>query len=678
MSLKKSPRAAAVESTPQLPILITVPGDDTTPAGHRYNDTYGNDFRQLVEWSEDHERQVLQLLATAQQHQIPVHNGMSIEYRTFNVPVEAIAVFLQSVPKAEAVADDIKKYFSDSDGCFNIVTDDGRQRRLDAVEVNRRLVWIADTFVRALWAEKTDATERRVALRNRLLTYGTDAKITAGADPKTLPPLPRGVDAATARAVGAPAAPWLTDAFVDKLVGTVAWFDDNGNPIPLALRVDVRGENVDLGDASVLLNNIRGKDASVPTPLHVQAKQYQKLLAARDKDGELRYTSATLAKELGCSNDKINNALYYTEIAQEIRDAVDAGRIALKLCVTGRDCICYGFVAGDNRGGRQLLTRDQQLAIWGELLRAFSVEASGEEGITDNAQTRAILRKIKSEILAGTPWADSTKSASPRKSLEASKAAAARVGLGGAGAGAAVDTSALDAMKTPLSKIASGDSDDDNDADDDSDTTSSTKKPAASKPPAASTLPLAGRTAPVTIRAALATKARLMKATLADFVATDRDADEDGLVLAVADAVAAVYEGGDPRALFARFPVLLEALGSGGASGAGGGPATAKKPRSAATPTSRSSGAVSPLQRQQNLKDAVARAIEMVEEVRGAVTEGAIGKMLNAAADEVCGGSAPAEFLVDAAALLKVNAADFDTAPRQDDLANHIREGLYS
>ena len=68
----------------------------------------------------------------------------------------------------------------------------------------------------------------------------------------------------------------------------------------------------------------------------------------------------------------------------------------------------------------------------------------------------------------------------------------------------------------------------------------------------------------------------------------------------------------------------------------------------------------------------------MVEEIGGAVTEGAISKMLNAAADEVCSGSAAAEFLIDAAALLKVNASDFATAPRQDDLANHIREGLYS
>lgn len=653
MTLKKSPRAVAVESTPQLPVLITVPGDASTPAGHRYDDTYGNDFRQDIEWSEDHERQVLQLLATAQQHQLPVHNGMSITYRTFNVPVEAIAVFLQSVPKADAVADDVKKYFSDSDGYFNIVTDDGRQRRRGAVEVNRRLNWIADTFVRKLWADTSDATERRVALRNRLLSYDSKA---ATADQKA-PPQPRD---ATDTSVAA----WLTEAFVDKLIGPVAWFADNGDPIPLALRVDVRGENVDLAnDHTVLLNNIRGAAASVPTPLHVDAKRYKKMLAALDTDGEPRYTLTTLAKELKCSNDKIMNAIYYTEIAAEIREAIDHGRVALKLCVTGRDCICYGFVATVAHGGRQLLTTEQQLAIWGELLRAFSVEAIGEDGIPDNAATRAILRKIKSEILAGTPWADSNKAASPRKSLEASKAAAARAGIGAAAP--TVDTSALDAMKAPLSKIAGGDdTDDDRDADD----TAPSKKSLTSKPAAASTPPLAGRTAPVTIRAALATKAKLMMTTLSDFVATDRDADEDGLVLAVADAVAAVYEGGDPKVLFARFPVLLEALGTS--------VGTVKKPRSSSTPTPR--GPVSPLQRQQQLKDTVARAIEMVEEIGGAVTEGAISKMLNAAADEVCSGSAAAEFLIDAAALLKVNASDFATAPRQDDLANHIREGLYS
>lgn len=687
--MKKSPRAVAVEAAPQDPRLITVPGDDTTPAGHRYNDTFGNDFRQMVDWSADHERQVLQLLATAQQHQVPIHNGMGIDYRAYNVPVEAIAVFLQSVPKAEAEADDVKKYFFDRDGHFNIVTDDGRQRRLDAVELNRRLVWIADTFVKPLWAEKTDATERRVALRNRLLDYGATAKIVAGQDTKALPPLPRGVDATAARTVGVLVAPWLTEAFVDKLVGgvspispaaTVEWFTDAGDPIPLALRVDVRGENVDLvGDHRVLLNNIRGKDASVPTPLRVQALQYQKLLSTRNADGELVYTSTSLSRELGCSTDKINNALYYTEIAQEIRDAIDTGRIALKLCVTGRDCICYGF---DKSATRQLLTGEQQLAIWGELLRAFSVEASADEGIPDNAPTRALLRKIKSEVLAGTKWADGGASRRVSKSVEASKAAAARAGVGAdADNTSSTDTSALDDMRKPLSAIAGGDDDDVDDTTSRSSSGSTAKKPGASSAPASAPVPggYAAASAPRSIRAGLAIKAKMMSTQLADFVATDRDADEDGLVLAVADAVGAYYEGGDASKLFARFPVLLEAV-AGGASG-GSGAGTKRGGGAATTPIAKSSRTprpVSPLQRQQNLKDAVALAVEKVEAVGGAVTEGAIGKMLNEAADEVCAGNADAEFLVDASKLLREHVASFATKPLQEDMANHIRESLYS
>jgi hypothetical protein len=471
--MNKSPRAVLVESTPLSPLQITVPGDATTPAGSRYASTYGNDYRQECAWSEKHELQLLHLMATAKPLREATKTGNKLSYRTVAmVPSETLAVFVQSVPKAEVDAsDDASSYFSDDDGYFNVVTDDGRQRRLDARVGNERLRWIAQQFVAPLWTETTDVNIRSELLRERLYVYGgvEDEKLAAryvdGADATTLPPRANGGTYSDGEIL----APWLTRSYVDALMKQ-SWFDEDGDAILLALRLDVRGEDVNLNDASVLLNNIRGKEASVPTPLAVKAKQYQALLSAVEDDGKggtrFKYTAYTLAQELKCSPDSVRNVVFYCELLDEIRAAIDAGQVALKLCVTGRECICYGF---DEDGERALLTRDQQKQIWDALLKAFAVEAGSEAGIPDNVTTRAILRKIKADVLAGTGLEGGGKARREgRASVAASKAAAERVGV-------TVDTSALDDMSKPLSRIAGGD-DADSDGDGDAKPTKKTKK----------------------------------------------------------------------------------------------------------------------------------------------------------------------------------------------------------
>jgi len=175
--------------------------------------------------------------------------------------------------------------------------------------------------------------------------------------------------------------------------------------------------------------------------------------------------------------------------------------------------------------------------------------------------------------------------------------------------------------------------------------------------------------APVTIRAALATKAKMLKASFSDFDTLDRDADEEGLALAVADAVASVYEGADPKAVFARFPVLLEACVGAGSVG--------KKSRK--KPTRNLS---SPFARVDAAKEIVAVAVDLACD--GIMDDSAtlleIEAKLSEAAEQVCDGAdagVVAEIIVEASKLLHSVGDDFATAPRQDTLANHIREGLY-
>lgn len=618
--MNKSARAAAIEAAPVPPEYITVPGDAATFNGHLFTDTFANDYRQEIGWTDEHELQILQMLATAE-----IVDGVQ-------VPREPITVFCQTVAEGDGLMLD----GSHVDGAwsprysvvpatdrFLLVTDDGRQRRLAAAELNRRIDWIVKNF-----DTKADSA------RDALLSYNANP----GDIP--LPPRPPGVAAPSGSEAPAP---WLTEAFIDKL-----W---NGPVLPIALRCIVAGEDVNLNDPALLINNLRAKKATINTPLRVLAKQYSKLLSTKNSKGE-PYTVASLATEMGVAHDTVASALYYSEIAQDLRDAIDAKRVALRLCVIGRECIAYGFEGKT----RTLLSEDQQLAIWGELLRAFAVEAA-DGGIPDNAATRKILRSIKAKQLVGTPFADVEKR--ERAGSKAMTEVADRYVA--AATAADVDTSALDDMAKSLSRVAAEEADDED---------SPTKGASKRKPNNVPSAPEPGlrASAPVTIRAQLATKAKMLRASLTDFDTMDRDPDEEGLVLAVADAVALVYEGASPATAFARFPVLLEAIeGAGKAAGAAKAKKTKKPARNLASPFGRA--------------DAVREIVAVAVDVSGnAGTIKQIEAVISEAAEQVCGGTDAdelAEIIVEASKLLHAVGDDFATAPRQDTLANHIREGLY-
>jgi len=324
--------ATAVASSSWLPQQITVPGDDTE-AGQRYAKTFANDHRAKLDWSDKHELQILHLLSTSRR-----------DASDYNVPAEPLSVFL------------VRR--SDSTGLrlngerFDLVTDDGRQRRRDGAVLNERL--------------------RKIAVE-----YGDS--ISGG----TL------YEALTKPGQARPA--WLTPTFAEELA-TGPWFNADGSPCLLAFRVDIVAEDPDLDDPVILLDNVRRKEASIPTPLPALAKQYTSLLGAK-RNGALLFPHITkLAEKIGKSPQHVRSVLDYEKLDPVLKDAVDKQTIGLGLAVVGPDCIAFVTVDGEKKP----LPCEAQVAVYKELAATYAVEL--DDGIPDNKTTRKGIALIKERL----------------------------------------------------------------------------------------------------------------------------------------------------------------------------------------------------------------------------------------------------------------------------------------
>jgi hypothetical protein len=320
---------AAVTAAVYLPQQIVVPGDDTE-AGQRYAKTFANDHRAKLDWSDKHELQVLHLLSS------------STKRGNYCVPAEPLSVFLVCNDDG-TLAEDSRR--------FDLVTDDGRQRRRDGMVLNERLRQIAADYA----SDIVDGT-----------LY----------------------DALVARA---PRPDWLTATFAEELA-TGPWFNADGSPCLLAFRVDVVAENPDLDDPSILLDNVRRKEASIPTPLPALAKQYTSLLGAK-RNGALLFPHITkLAEKIGKSPQHVRSVLDYEKLDPVLKDAVDKQTIGVGLAVVGPDCIAFVTVDGEKKP----LPCEAQVAVYKELAATYAVEL--DDGIPDNKTTRKGVALIKERL----------------------------------------------------------------------------------------------------------------------------------------------------------------------------------------------------------------------------------------------------------------------------------------
>lgn len=326
---------AAVTSSSWLPQQITVPGDDTE-AGQRYAKTFANDHRARLDWSDKHELQILHLLSTSRR-----------DVSDYNVPAEPLSVFL--IRRSDGVGLRL------NGERFDLVTDDGRQRRRDGMVLNERLRKIAADY-------EAD------------IVNGTlyEALTKPGHKP-----------------------PWLTATFAEELA-TGPWFNPDGSPCLLAFRVDVVAEDPDLDDPAILLDNVRRKEASIPTPLPALAKQYTSLLGAKRGGVALFPHITKLAEKIGKSPQHVRSVLDYEKLDPLLKDAVDKQTIGLGLAVVGPDCIAFVTVDGEKKP----LPCEAQVAVYKELAATYAVEL--DDGIPDNKTTRKGVALIKERLGFGT------------------------------------------------------------------------------------------------------------------------------------------------------------------------------------------------------------------------------------------------------------------------------------
>ena len=325
---------AIITAAVYLPQQIVVPGDDTE-AGRRYGKTFANDHRAKLDWSDKHELQVLHLLSSSHRQ------------GQYCVPAEPLSVFLVRCENGTLHQDSTR---------FDLVTDDGRQRRRDGLVLNDRL---------------------------RQITADHKADIVAG----TL------YEALTRPGQARPV--WLTDSFAEELA-TGPWFNADGSPCLLAFRVDVVAEDPDLDDPVILLDNVRRKEASIPTPLPALAKQYTSLLNARRGGVALFPHITKLAEKIGKSPQHVRSVLDYERLDPLLKDAVDKQTIGLGLAVVGPDCIAFVTVDGEKKP----LPCEAQVAVYKELSMTYAVEL--DDGIPDNKTTRKSIALIKERLGFGS------------------------------------------------------------------------------------------------------------------------------------------------------------------------------------------------------------------------------------------------------------------------------------
>ena len=201
---------------------------------------------------------------------------------------------------------------------------------------------------------------------------------------------------------------WLTATFAEELA-TGPWFNAEGSPCLLAFRVDVVAENPDLDDPSILLDNVRRKEASIPTPLPALAKQYTSLLGAK-RNGALLFPHITkLAEKIGKSPQHVRSVLDYEKLDPVLKEAVDKQTIGLGLAVVGPDCIAFVTVDGEKKP----LPWEAQVAVYKELTAAQAVEMV--DGIPDNKTTRYMITMIKERLGFGVAKVSSPKAAAKAK-----------------------------------------------------------------------------------------------------------------------------------------------------------------------------------------------------------------------------------------------------------------------
>lgn len=417
------------------PGLLVVAGDESTEEGRKLAGTYLDDGRANLPWGPEHEKILIGLLT-----------GSSLVKITESVEAPDGGLVKRHLEVAVSDGQPVLVYLQGHDEEWFPVAHDGRQRRRAALELNRRLRWIA-----GIVDGVADGRIRKPARRNALVKIGHAAAkgrewADIVADDKiglSKVVLDLDIAAYSSPEVGGSLA-WLTDTFVNHVVGSEdlgeqgkkGWLhvekDADGNPVAVRsydawLKIFVAGTNIDPKDPFILLGNVAAKEAQVQTPPSLLAEQIDRIVSARmnpdDPNSEPLYDQAAVLEKFGMSPSTLENYQLVRGLCDEVVKLVDSREMSLNFAVGDR---LSAFVTWPKGQKRSALPFDKQRLI----LQLLADELGDEPNRFRGPAALKAAAKIRDGVLSGklgaaTSEAETDNAEAPRPSTKPAKPKAA-------------------------------------------------------------------------------------------------------------------------------------------------------------------------------------------------------------------------------------------------------------
>ena len=413
---------SAVAEAPYLdPTKLVVAGDQSTEEGKALAGTFLNDGRANLPWSEDHERIVIGLLTGStlvnMVQRVGANDAPPVGWTKGDVGTYG-GVEKTAYRKSVMVTDGapVLVFYQGDDDNHTVVAHDGRQRRRAAIELNRRLGWLAN-----LLDGVADGKISKPKRRNTLIKIGhAHAK---GSDWDTIVSddkieLPKDAAPYSSPEVG-DSLNWLTDSFAKAVTGSEdlgeqgkkGWLyvekDSDGNPVHVRayeawMKINVCGTNIDPTDPFTLLGNVTAKEAQVKTPPSLLAEQIDRILNARmnpnDPTSEPLYSREAVREKFKMSEGTLENYELIRGLCAEVAALIDAGEMSMNFAVGERES---AFITWPAKSKRSVIPFDKQRLILDHLLLKLASDSSTDKVRFKGPAALAEGKKIRDAVLSG-------------------------------------------------------------------------------------------------------------------------------------------------------------------------------------------------------------------------------------------------------------------------------------
>ena len=394
---------AIAENPHRLPGALVVAGDGSE-SGQRYAGTGFDDGRQGIAWSERHEAIVSGFLTSAKFVKNPADDA----------------------PRGSKIAiapeRPVSVYVVGTDENYDLIVEDGRQRRRAAAELNDRVAKIA-TWVAAHPEANSDSKRRIGALK-----YFSEAHTDADGRLCTLIGKTSASTAAIAYDDGTTGDvdldtltklyPWATREFFFLVFGTDEYGEENEKswivvrkvktdeavtlhvePILMHLTVVVAEVNPK-ADMHLLASITARQEGTIPTPMSVKARIFERLTAP-GPNGKPAMSRDAAGKRLGMSGDAVTNYLKFLNLHPDVQSAIEADRVSMAIVISGSGKPGCMFTRPDKKSDYVALPLDIQAKIWEALAAEFPADADGNLPSIKGAKAYTKAMKIQKAIIDG-------------------------------------------------------------------------------------------------------------------------------------------------------------------------------------------------------------------------------------------------------------------------------------